>query len=101
MQVFHGNTHPAQHLHDAQRDVQAGSDSDQFEMPRDRRALDERGGFTRVGVVRKASRGRYGGQSGTRATCTRETAEKSRFSEPVYYVFDNREPKTPPPNPLP
>jgi len=50
----------------------------------------ERAGFTRVGVVRKASRGPYGGQFGTRATCTRETAEKSRYSEPVYYVFDNR-----------
>ena len=53
----------------------------------------ERAGFTRVGVVRKANRGRYGSQFGTRgATCTRETAEKSRFSEPVYYVFDNRRP---------
>lgn len=50
----------------------------------------ERAGFTRVGVVRKPGRGRYGGQFGTRATCTRETAEKSRHSEPVYYVFDNR-----------
>ena len=59
--------------------------------------LFERAGFTRVGVIRKASRGRYGGQFGTRATCTREAAEKSRFSEPVYYVFDNR--KRPPINP--
>jgi ABC-type ATPase with predicted acetyltransferase domain len=47
-------------------------------------------GFTRVGVVRKPGRGRYGGQYGTRATCSRETAAKSRYSEPVYYVFDNR-----------
>ena len=52
----------------------------------------ERAGFTRVGVIRRPGRPtRYGGQFGTRgATCTRETAEKSRFSEPVYYVFDNR-----------
>jgi hypothetical protein len=55
----------------------------------------ERAGFTRVGVIRKASRERqrpvYGGQYGSRrATCSRETMEKSRFSEPVYYVFDNR-----------
>ena len=50
----------------------------------------ERAGFARVGVVRKPGRGQYGGQFGTRATCTRQTAEKSRYSEPVYYVFDNR-----------
>ena len=50
----------------------------------------ERAGFTRVGVVRQPDRGRYGGQFGTRTPCTRETVEKSRHSEPVYYVFDNR-----------
>jgi ABC-type ATPase with predicted acetyltransferase domain len=56
----------------------------------------ERAGFTRVGVIRPASRerrrkGDYGGQFGSRApTCSRETAKKSQFSEPVYYVLDNR-----------
>ena len=51
----------------------------------------ERAGFTRVGVIRRGNRrDQYGGQYGTRANCTRETAEKSRYSEPVYYVFDNR-----------
>jgi ABC-type lipoprotein export system ATPase subunit/GNAT superfamily N-acetyltransferase len=64
----------------------------------------ERAGFVRVGVIRKASRERepYGGQfAGRGAKCSRETAAKSRHSEPVYYVFDNRGAKTPPPNPLP
>jgi ABC-type ATPase with predicted acetyltransferase domain len=53
----------------------------------------ERAGFVRVGVIRKASRERepYGGQyAGRGARCSRETAAKSRHSEPVYYVFDNR-----------
>jgi len=52
----------------------------------------ERAGFTRVGVIRRGKNAkRYGGQFAARqSTCTRETAEKSRFSEPVYYVFDNR-----------
>ena len=49
----------------------------------------ERAGFVRVGVVRKDGRGRAAG-----AYCagrvSRETEAKSRFSEPVYYVFDNR-----------
>jgi ABC-type ATPase with predicted acetyltransferase domain len=49
----------------------------------------ERAGFVRVGVVRKTSRGRAAG-----AYCagrvTAATEAKSRFSEPVYYVFDNR-----------
>ncbi len=52
----------------------------------------ERAGFTRVGVIRRSKDGkRYGGQFAAReATCSRETAAKSRHSEPVYYVFDNR-----------
>jgi ABC-type ATPase with predicted acetyltransferase domain len=51
----------------------------------------ERAGFVRVGVIRKGQRAEeYGGQFGTRSGCTRETAEKSEHSEPVYYVFDNR-----------
>lgn len=52
----------------------------------------ERAGFIRVGVIRRGKNAkRYGGQFAARqSTCTRETAEKSRYSEPVYYVFDNR-----------
>jgi ABC-type lipoprotein export system ATPase subunit len=52
----------------------------------------ERAGFTRVGVIRPSkSAKRYGGQfTAGQSTCSRETAEKSRYSEPVYYVFDNR-----------
>ncbi len=57
----------------------------------------ERAGFVRVGVVRKGGRagsrqrpegggGAYAGGRGLSA----ESAAKSRFSEPVYYVFDNR-----------
>ena len=54
----------------------------------------ERAGFVRAGVVRKPAATRpYGGQYGTGAGCSRETAAKSRYSEPVYYVFDNREAK--------
>jgi hypothetical protein len=55
----------------------------------------ERAGFVRVGVIRKASgracpdRNRNGAYGG-RGRVTAETAAKSRFSEPVYYVFDNR-----------
>jgi GNAT superfamily N-acetyltransferase len=49
----------------------------------------ERAGFVRVGAARRTGRtgGAYGGKH-TRLTA--ETAAKSRFSEPVYYVFDNR-----------
>jgi ABC-type ATPase with predicted acetyltransferase domain len=54
----------------------------------------ERAGFARVGVVRKTARHltqHYGGMYAKRAgRVTSETARKSRFSEPVYYVFDNR-----------
>jgi hypothetical protein len=56
----------------------------------------ERAGFVRVGVIQKASRERqrperYGGQFGsTESKVSRETIAKSRYSEPVYYVFDNR-----------
>jgi hypothetical protein len=51
----------------------------------------ERAGFVRVGVVRKRPGGRAAG-----AYCANRvsaaTEAKSRFSEPVYYVFDNRPP---------
>lgn len=53
----------------------------------------ERAGFVRVGVVRKAA-GRVppgrNGAYGSRQRVSAETLAKSRFSEPVYYVFDNR-----------
>lgn len=54
----------------------------------------ERAGFVRVGVVRKDPRrgdgrsaGAYGGR---RKRLSAESAAKSRFSEPVYYVRDNQ-----------
>jgi hypothetical protein len=52
----------------------------------------ERAGFVRVGLVRKdgRDRGTAAGAYGGRRRVTAETAVKSRFSEPVYYVFDNR-----------
>jgi hypothetical protein len=54
----------------------------------------ERAGFTRVGVVRKngcAKAGSYGSLYGSRrAWISADTVTKSRFSAPVYYVFDNR-----------
>jgi len=49
----------------------------------------ERAGMTRVGLIRKgavaSANGTYGG-----ARLSAESAAKSRYSEPVYYVFDNR-----------
>jgi GNAT superfamily N-acetyltransferase len=50
----------------------------------------ERAGFGRVGVIRKDGRGNAGGAYGRRRGVSAETAAKSRFSEPVYYVFRNR-----------
>ena len=50
----------------------------------------ERAGFVRVGVIRKDGRGSADMAYGTRRRLTAESAAKSRFSEPVYYVFDNR-----------
>jgi hypothetical protein len=54
----------------------------------------ERAGFVRVGVVRKGRKPRGDaaiayGKRGVRVSA--ETIAKSRFSEPVYYVFDNRQ----------
>lgn len=51
----------------------------------------ERAGFQRVGIIRKNNRvqgasGAYGG----RKRLSAESIAKSRFSEPVYYVLDNR-----------
>jgi hypothetical protein len=51
----------------------------------------ERAGFTRVGVIRKSGAGDANGAYGAkRARLSAETVAKSRFSDPVYYVFDNR-----------
>ena len=54
----------------------------------------ERAGFVRAGVIRRSGRAdertgvaQYGGKS---RRVTTETRAKSRFSDPVYYVFDNR-----------
>jgi hypothetical protein len=54
----------------------------------------EKAGFVRVGVIRKEGRLSTRGQAqlygGRRLSA--ETSRKSRYSEPVYYVFDNRRP---------
>ncbi|HJZ92078.1 MAG TPA: hypothetical protein VKE40_14480 [Gemmataceae bacterium] len=50
----------------------------------------DRAGFVRVGVVRKPDAAGYGGQYGPRGRCNAQTMAKGRYSEPVYYVFDNR-----------
>jgi GNAT superfamily N-acetyltransferase len=52
----------------------------------------ERAGFVRVGVFRRRDRagGEYGGIYGGKRPVSAETVVKSRYSEPVYYVFDNR-----------
>jgi GNAT superfamily N-acetyltransferase len=52
----------------------------------------ERAGFTRVGIIRKDARSKrrdHGAYSSQQAL-SEESRAKSRFSEPVYYVFDNR-----------
>jgi ABC-type ATPase with predicted acetyltransferase domain len=57
--------------------------------------LFERAGFARVGVVRKRRAAGFnpaaGGAYGRRhVRLTAETTAKGRYSEPVYYLFDNR-----------
>jgi GNAT superfamily N-acetyltransferase len=47
----------------------------------------ERAGFVRVGVIRKELNTTGGAY---RRRLSTESLAKSRFSEPVYYVFDNR-----------
>jgi hypothetical protein len=51
----------------------------------------ERAGFERVGTIRKGRRSRepHGAYAGS-PRLSAESLAKSRFSEPVYYVFDNR-----------
>jgi GNAT superfamily N-acetyltransferase len=51
----------------------------------------ERAGFVRIGVIRKSGRSRSsGGAYGGGRALSAESIAKSRHSEPVYYVFDNR-----------
>jgi GNAT superfamily N-acetyltransferase len=50
----------------------------------------ERAGFVRVGVVRKSPKSRGGHGAYVSGGLSAESAAKNRFSEPVYYVFDNR-----------
>jgi N-acetylglutamate synthase-like GNAT family acetyltransferase len=52
----------------------------------------ERAGFARVGVIRKSGSSKSGYGAYTRNRVSAETVAKSRFSEPLYYVFDNRQP---------
>lgn len=47
----------------------------------------ERAGFVKVGTIARTGKA---GQFGPRAGIAADTARKSRFSAPVYYVFDNR-----------
>ncbi len=47
----------------------------------------ERAGFVKVGAIARTG---DAGQFGPRAGIAAETARKSRFSDPVYYTFDNR-----------
>lgn len=59
----------------------------------------EKAGFVRVGHVaakdrpRAAHSGIYGGckRHGQETLVSKETHDKSRFAEPVYYIFDNRQ----------
>jgi N-acetylglutamate synthase-like GNAT family acetyltransferase len=57
--------------------------------------LFERAGFTRVGVIRKPctarDRGSLADAYGHGKSITAATLAQSRHSEPVYYVFDNRD----------
>ncbi|MFO0810348.1 MAG: GNAT family N-acetyltransferase [Gemmataceae bacterium] len=48
----------------------------------------ERAGFVRVGVVRKGGRARVNGAYGGRRKPRAD--ERGRYSEPAYFVFDNR-----------
>lgn len=59
----------------------------------------EHAGFVRVGVSRKSSTTHAGhsaiwgarrDRQGRQRLVSQETYEKSRYSEPVYYIFDNR-----------
>ncbi|CAN5511900.1 hypothetical protein BH11PLA2_BH11PLA2_09020 [soil metagenome] len=49
----------------------------------------ERAGFQRVGIIRNDGGEKYGAYGGGKRVSV-ETLSKSKYSEPVYYVFDNR-----------
>jgi len=51
----------------------------------------EKAGFVRVGVIRKSGQGSNGAYGSKRTRLSAETQAMSRFSEPVYYVLDNRD----------
>jgi N-acetylglutamate synthase-like GNAT family acetyltransferase len=54
----------------------------------------ERAGFVRVGVIRKQRRRPAAGPyANHKVGLSAETVGKSRYSEPVYYVLDNRNPR--------
>ena len=50
----------------------------------------ERAGFVRVGTIRKPRKSTRNGAYGRKGKLSDETLAKSRYSEPVYYVLDNR-----------
>ena len=59
----------------------------------------ERAGFVRVGVTQAKSHsiaghsaiyGNRNGRHGKQRFVSEETHKKSRYAEPVYYIFDNR-----------
>lgn len=52
----------------------------------------EKAGFVKIGTIRKTgeAKARHGTYGSARSRVSAETAAMSRFSEPVYYVFDNR-----------
>ncbi|MBA2226688.1 MAG: hypothetical protein N3E46_04670 [Gemmataceae bacterium] len=53
-------------------------------------AFFEKAGFVRVGVVRHSHRGDAAAIYGRGARLSAESRRKSRFSYPIYYIFDNR-----------
>lgn len=59
----------------------------------------ERAGFIRVGVCRSSGKGLTAATHariyGRRGRLSAETTRKSRYAEPVYYVFDNRKSRSP------
>jgi ABC-type lipoprotein export system ATPase subunit/GNAT superfamily N-acetyltransferase len=53
-------------------------------------AFFEKAGFVRVGVVWHSRRGDAAAVYGRRVRLSAESRRKSRFSYPIYYIFDNR-----------
>ncbi len=56
----------------------------------------ERAGFVRVGTIRKAEKTTRHGAYAGKGTVSADMLAKSRYSEPVYYVLDNRKRKMAP-----